>query len=190
MLRGGPGVANDRNAGIPASASEGARDGLSDALRAVRLTGALFFMVDASPPWRLDLPEARSYGRIVLPRAQRILSYHVALDDAGWASVPGAPPVRFDAGDVILFPHGDPYVMRSGLEASPELDHDATLDFFRALAQGSLPFTVRVGRGDPPPARFICGYLGCDERPFNPLLAGLPRLLRLPGAARAGALAA
>lgn len=34
-------------------------------------------------------------------------------------------------------------------------------------------------------ALFICGFIGCDARPFNALLATLPRLLRLP-AERAG----
>jgi hypothetical protein len=29
----------------------------------------------------------------------------------------------------------------------------------------------------------LCGFLACDARPFNPLLAGLPRLLRMPGLA-------
>jgi AraC-like DNA-binding protein len=32
----------------------------------------------------------------------------------------------------------------------------------------------------------VCGFLGCDLKPFNPLIAALPRVLHLP-AARAGA---
>lgn len=27
----------------------------------------------------------------------------------------------------------------------------------------------------------MCGFIGCDARPFNPLLAALPRTLRVPG---------
>lgn len=27
--------------------------------------------------------------------------------------------------------------------------------------------------------RLVCGYLGCDARPFNPILAGLPRLMHV-----------
>jgi AraC-like DNA-binding protein len=33
------------------------------------------------------------------------------------------------------------------------------------------------GGGGDERTRFICGYLGCDARPFNPLLAGLPSML-------------
>jgi AraC-like DNA-binding protein len=43
----------------------------------------------------------------------------------------------------------------------------------------SLPIMLRFGNGAPD-ARFICGYLGCDARPFNPLLSALPRMLRVP----------
>src|SRR5262249_11438453 len=30
-------------------------------------------------------------------------------------------------------------------------------------------------------AKVVCGFLGLDARPFNPLLASLPRVLRIPG---------
>jgi AraC-like DNA-binding protein len=32
-------------------------------------------------------------------------------------------------------------------------------------------------------AQIVCGYLGCDARPFNPLLAALPRVLHASGTA-------
>jgi transcriptional regulator GlxA family with amidase domain len=32
------------------------------------------------------------------------------------------------------------------------------------------------------PTNLVCGFLGCDLRPFNPLIASLPRLLHLPAA--------
>ncbi|HEV2085312.1 MAG TPA: AraC family transcriptional regulator, partial [Gemmatimonadales bacterium] len=41
------------------------------------------------------------------------------------------------------------------------------------------PDTVVLGGGGPPAATFVCGFLGCDRRPFNPLLASLPRLLHM-----------
>jgi AraC-like DNA-binding protein len=40
-----------------------------------------------------------------------------------------------------------------------------------------LPFTVLRGGGGSERTHFICGYLGCDARPFNPLLAALPPML-------------
>ena len=38
-----------------------------------------------------------------------------------------------------------------------------------------LPFTLIRGGEGQERTRFVCGYLGCDARPFNPLLAALPR---------------
>jgi AraC-like DNA-binding protein len=40
-----------------------------------------------------------------------------------------------------------------------------------------LPFSVKLGAG-PAEVHLVCGFLGCDARPFNPLLASLPRVLR------------
>jgi AraC-like DNA-binding protein len=40
-----------------------------------------------------------------------------------------------------------------------------------------LPFALVHGGGGEERTRFICGYLGCDSRPFNPLLAVLPEML-------------
>lgn len=154
-------------------------DPLAAVLRSVRLTGALFFVVDASSPWCVDIPHARAYAPIIFPRAEHIVSYHVIVEGTGFASIPGVEPVSFESGDIILFPHGDPYLMESTPGTEPEFDAAQTLDFFRELAAGRLPFVVREGGGAPPSAQFICGFLGCDLRPFNPVLSSLPRMLRL-----------
>jgi AraC-like DNA-binding protein len=42
-----------------------------------------------------------------------------------------------------------------------------------------LPFTLSMGDGATPSAAFVCGFLGCDARPFNPLLTALPPVLRV-----------
>ncbi|HEX6973163.1 MAG TPA: AraC family transcriptional regulator, partial [Vicinamibacterales bacterium] len=51
-------------------------------------------------------------------------------------------------------------------------------------ARGStpLPLVFELGGGGPERSRVICGFLGCDERPYNPLLTALPRMIHLPAA--------
>ncbi len=154
-------------------------DPLGDMLNAVRLTGALFFVVDSTSPWCIEVPHARHYASIILPKAQHVFSYHVTVEGSGFASVPGVAPVAYDSGDILVFPQGDGYKMQSAPDAPAELSHDETLQFMQALADGSLPFVVAEGGGHPPRTMTICGFLGCDARPFNPLLASLPRMLRL-----------
>ena len=155
------------------------KDPLSEVLRTVKLTGALFFVVDATSPWGVEVPHADLFGPLILPRAQHIVSYHIILQGSGYASIPGMKPMRFAAGDVVVFPHADSYAMLSRLDQKPELTPDTSLDFFRAMAAGRLPFTIEEGGGGAERARFVCGFLGCDLRPFNPLLGALPRLLHL-----------
>jgi AraC-like DNA-binding protein len=38
-----------------------------------------------------------------------------------------------------------------------------------------------MGDGANATAHIVCGYLGCDARPFNPLLLALPRVISLSG---------
>ena len=59
-------------------------DPLSDVLQTVRLTGALFFLVEASDPWGIEVPAADRYAGIVMPGAQHVVSYHVMLEGTGW----------------------------------------------------------------------------------------------------------
>lgn len=161
-------------------------DPLADVLQRVKLTGALFFLVDATSPWCVSVPRAEAFAPIILPRAQHVVSYHVVVQGNGFASVPGSEPVAFESGDIIVFPHADAYEMASAPGVPPELDDDQTLQFFRDMAAGRLPFVVTEGGGQGPPAQFVCGFLGCDARPFNPLLATLPQLMhvRRPGMER------
>lgn len=156
-----------------------ALDPLSDVLRGVKLSGALFFLIDASSPWCVEVPRADAFAPIIMPKARHIISYHIAVEGAGLASVTGREPVSFSAGDVIVFPHGDPYTMQSARGVPSELDPAQTMDFFRAMAAGELPFVITEGGGSVPPAQFVCGFLGCDLRPFNPLLSALPSLLHV-----------
>jgi AraC-like DNA-binding protein len=152
---------------------------LSDVLRTVRLTGALFFLVDASSPWTIALPDGRALAPAVLPRAQHVISYHVVTGGSCWGAVRGGPSVRLEAGDVLVFPRGHAYAMSIAPDISGAPAVADVLGFMREMAAGRLPFTVREGGGGPDRLRLVCGFLGCDLRPFNPLLAALPPMLHL-----------
>jgi AraC-like DNA-binding protein len=47
----------------------------------------------------------------------------------------------------------------------------------------ALPIVYEFGGGGPERARVVCGFLGCDERPYNPLLAALPTAIHLSATA-------
>jgi AraC-like DNA-binding protein len=151
-------------------------DTLSEVLRAVRLTGAVFFAVDASAPWVAETPDARELRPYLLPGAEHVIDYHVITHGSCWGGILGEPPVRLEAGDVIAFPQGDPHVISSspGMRGGPELAA------VRETATSRLPVRIEKNGGGAERAGLICGFLGCDARPFNPLLSTLPRMLHMP----------
>ena len=150
-------------------------DALSDVLRAVRLTGAVFFDVRASEPWVAEAPDGSAIVGSVFPGAEHLISYHVVTQGTCWASIDGQPPVRLRAGDIVVFPHGDAHVISS----APGLHDPPDLRRYQRPQHGQLPFSVSMGLASEHPDQLICGFLGCDARPFNPLLASLPRVIHL-----------
>ena len=52
-------------------------DALSDVLRAVRLTGAVFFDIGASAPWVAETPPGPSIVKNIFPDAGHLIPYHV-----------------------------------------------------------------------------------------------------------------
>ncbi|HTC23792.1 MAG TPA: AraC family transcriptional regulator [Gemmatimonadales bacterium] len=153
-------------------------DPLSDLLRVVRLDGAFFFSVEASNPWTVDTVAARELSPRIMPAAEHLISYHILTEGHCFAGLIGEDPVELVAGDVIVFPQGDAHVMASGrsVQGGPNV-HSAMSARFRE--------TVVLGEHGRRDAAFVCGFLGCDRRPFNPLLGALPRLMHLRGASNA-----
>lgn len=160
------------------------RDILSEVLRSVRLRGALYFHVRGGRDWAAEAPPSREIAAAVLPGSEHVMEYHVVISGTCWGAAIGEAPTRLESGDIILFPHGDPHVVSSapGMRAPPDVP-----GYFARRGQ-RLPFGVRLDvseiqpgtvPGDSGETTLVCGFLGCDLRPFNPLIASLPRLLHL-----------
>ena len=169
--------AHDQSSALLAPAS--GFDVLSDTLRSVRLTGAMLFLVEASTPWVSWAPQAEAFRPVVLPAAQHLISLHIITHGGCWAGLAGQPPERFEVGDVLVIPHGDAYYLADPPEAERTYGHDEAVSFFREMAAGRLPSVMIEGDDGPGRSQFICGFLGCDTRPFNPLVLALPRSFRV-----------
>jgi len=151
-------------------------DVLSDVLSAVRLTGALYFDFDLSSPWVAETPAAREIASTVMPGAQRVIEYHLVARGECWGHAVGQPPMRLREGDLFVLPQGDAHVLSSapGMRGTPDLSKFAR-------RSTPLPLVYEMGGGGPERARLVCGFLGLDERPFNPLLSALPAVIHLTG---------
>jgi AraC-like DNA-binding protein len=169
------------------------RDTLSDLLRSVRVRGAVFYYVSCCDQWSAEAGPAREIAEAVLPGCEHVMEYHMIAKGSGWAAISGEAPVRLAAGDIVMFPQGDRHVLSSAPDVTP-LRRSVDWVFSTRNDPKPMPISYHHGvvdAGAPLPVEeastvAVCGFLGCDLRPFNPLVAALPRILHLP-AARAGA---
>jgi AraC-like DNA-binding protein len=162
------------------------QDTLSDVLRAVRLRGAVFFYVDGSAPWAAEAPPSRDILPAIMPGAGHLIEFHAVASGSCWAGIVGEAPIHLREGDVIVFPQGDAHVVASAPGIRPERPQNQV---YFAPRPPQLPFalslgdakttTARLDGGGPERATVVCGFLGLDARPFNPVLASLPRVLHL-----------
>jgi len=150
-------------------------DPLSDVLRAVRLNGAFFYVFEGIAPWSISVGPARELVPRVLPEAEHLMAYHIVTAGSCWIGCEGVPQVELHPGDGILFPHGDAHL------ASAERQEASGRRYNHAP---SRPLErIRVGTGPGSRVDLVCGFLGCDARPYNPLLAALPRSVMVRGIA-------
>jgi AraC-like DNA-binding protein len=152
-------------------------DTLSDVLRAVRLKGAIFFSIRASYPWVIESPRSAALAPHVMPGAQHVIAYHVVASGSCFAGLPGEAPAELASGDIIVFPQGDTHVLSSARNMRGD-SHQA-LELAERATRLPLPLLVEMGGRAAETTHLVCGYLGCDARPFNPLLAHLPRVIHL-----------
>jgi len=152
-------------------------DVLSDVLRAVRLTGAVYFDVRARAPWVAETPPVAVYAANIMPGFDQVIAFHIVMEGCCWAQIPDTAesPVFLDTGDVAIFPAGDGHVMGT----DPGRRADPNLSVYRQRRDQPLPYVFNEYGGDGEPAWLACGYLGCDSRPFNPVTESLPRLMHV-----------
>lgn len=159
-------------------------DVLSDVLRAVRLTGAIYFDINARAPWIAASPPTATICANVMPDFERVISFHIMLDGHCWASLSDGsePPVKLDSGDAVIFVRGEPHVMSSepGGCAQPDMS------MYHRPTDRPLPFVFSEFGGDGERARVVCGYLGCDAQPFNPILEALPHVMHVKSTSPSG----
>ncbi len=160
------------------------QDTLSDVLRVVRLRGAVFFNVSGKSQWAAEAPPAKELAPLLMRSVDHVMEYHAVAEGSCWAGIPGGPSVQLFAGDVVMFPHGDAHVVSSapGMRGNPDMS------WYSGTTISQLPLRLAINgenillsapSDSDADANIVCGFLGCDVNPFNPLIAALPRMLHL-----------
>jgi AraC-like DNA-binding protein len=147
-------------------------DAVSELLRAVKLSGAMFFVAEATKPWRIRAPSSRKLGSYLAQNASHVIEFHLVTLGSGHVRV-GEETTPFSAGDLFMIPHGDPHEMSNGAGAEVE-DASGVLP---GLLTGGVARSRFGGGGEA--THFVCGYLACEAALIHPVLAGLPRVVRV-----------
>src|SRR3569623_775992 len=115
-------------------------DVLSDVLNAVRMTGAIYFDIDASSPWIGESPPTTRIAAAVMPQAEHIITLHAVISGSCWAAIgdDSLPPVLVNAGDIVCFPGGASYVLSSAIGSRSE----SNMGMFYIPVDDHLPFSV------------------------------------------------
>ncbi len=148
-------------------------DALSEAMRAVRLTSALFFNGEFSAPWRFATPGQDKVAPIVSPDSERLVLFHLVTDGEATARTAGHDEVALTAGDIVVFPQGDAHELWRG--RTSKLFPGARL--LPKLSKGELAAEKWGGPGAV--TRIICGYLGCESHADSSFLSGLPPIFKV-----------
>jgi len=152
-------------------------DALSDVLRAVRLTGAVFLDAELRSGWSYLTPPPEAIGALHMPGAEHIIPYHLISEGRCRASLPDGEPVELEAGELIIFPHGDRHVLESAGAGKLKPVEIRGEDLYALLRPGEVAPLKEGTVGET--TRLVCGYLACDRRLCEIILAGLPRLLHV-----------
>jgi AraC-like DNA-binding protein len=145
-------------------------DALSEVLKVLRFNSAIFFNARFTAPWCLASPQADAVARQVHAGSERLLFYHFFAEGSCTVQLADMAPLHVQAGDIILFPHGDAHAM-----ASSGVDGPRPLLDLQGLLR-HRPDVLQLGGGGEP-THIICGYLSFDPILCRPVLAALPRVL-------------
>lgn len=154
-------------------------DALSEVLGAVRLTGAVFLEMQMRAGWSILTAPARKIADVLMPEADHVIPFHLVIEGGCYARLVDDGPVELSAGDLILFPDGDRHVLTAASANALHLEPtEVTGEVLDQLLKRGEVAALKQGEGGEA-TRIVCGYLACDKRLAEPILRGLPRLLKV-----------
>ncbi len=154
-------------------------DVLSDVLLAVRLSGAVFFDIAAREPFVMESPPPQAIARQVKADSEHLIAFHVVAEGSCWAfpADERQSAVRVSGGEIVIYPAGDANVLSS----APGMRARADPSRYYHPPDRVLPFPIVLNPDSQGQrCRLVCGFFGCDTRPFNPLLGSLPQVVHVP----------
>jgi AraC-like DNA-binding protein len=151
----------------------GCVDVLSEVLKVVKLQGAMFYNGEFSSPWSFCSPPSHMVVPHLAPGAGHVIIYHLLTEGHASARLLEGERIYLEAGDLVIFPHGDPHIIENG---PPTKTVDMAKELARIVAQG-LKLSRLGGGGEV--TRFVCGFMACDPQLSQVFLSGLPPVFKV-----------
>jgi AraC-like DNA-binding protein len=152
-------------------------DALSEALKSVHMTGAIFYHAECTAPWGFRVPPLEKVAHVLAPGTERLIGYHLVTEGEALVRFPEAdveiPDMEVHAGDILILPPRTGHTVSNGQPAS-FVESGESLGKFLV---GDLR-TMRLGGGGAT-TRFVCGYFGCERHADRLFLAGLPEMIQI-----------
>jgi AraC-like DNA-binding protein len=149
-------------------------DALSDALRVLRLTGAVFLDAEFTAPWCV-ISQSGYAASPSDPGGSNVVYFHVLTEGRCKVRLSaGGEVLELAAGDLVMLSRDDTHLLGSDLHLAPT----PADTLVQPAVAGGLARIEHGGGGEK--TRFVCGFLRCDERLCGPMLEALPRILRVP----------
>lgn len=148
-------------------------DAFSEILSGVKMHGAVFFTAEFSAPWGLSMPAANVMTARLAPGAAHLVTYHLVVEGGAVIELADGLSIELQAGDIVIFPHGDPHHMSSKGAKRPFPNYGISA---KVKSRDLSP--LRAGGGGET-SRFVCGYMACDPCLSRPILSGLPSVFKV-----------
>ncbi len=145
-------------------------DTLSDVLRALRLSGGMFFRVRLTAPFGITAMDSQTMLHAFAPGATHILPFHLVTEGPIWIDIPNRDSVLLEKGDIIVLPHGAQHALCDTPGNTP-----VSVPSIKEKVTGFPPTLVLGGSGHE--VRALCGFFHCNGQLFNPLMDALPEVV-------------
>jgi AraC-like DNA-binding protein len=147
-------------------------DPLADVLGMVRLAGGVFLSGEFSAPFSIlaALTPQESLPFDLEPR--QIIAYHYVVEGKCSITVEQHLSIDAAAGEIVLLPQNDMHIVSSAPGLAPLLRSKLELP----PPVNGVSHIAFGGGGEK--CRILCGFLGSEDD-FNPLIATLPKILKL-----------
>ena len=141
---------------------------LNDALERIRLEGAIFMRCEFTERWALSELGGPTFAEMMHPGAERLVLFHVVASGRCWVSTPNGERTWANAGEVIVLPYGDEFLVGGKDPVEPA----SVMTVAPPPPWNEMP-TLRHGEGGSR-TDIVCGCLYSEDPLFDPELRAFP----------------